>query len=123
MSLLLIVSLPACAEPPLQAQDLNHRRWTSPLESGAQLSLAFGERLFFEFEDGCRKLHGFARLEQGILQFEASGGSGQPCDLNTGELNPDSLVADSWQVSLAADGSLKLRQGEAQFTLGRDDWR
>ncbi len=76
-SLALAAALPACAEAPsLQPSDFNHRRWTLALEQG-QISLAFGERLFFEFEDGCRKVHGFARLQRDRLAFEADGASGQ----------------------------------------------
>ncbi len=120
---LLATTLPACAEPPLAAGDLNHRRWTATAEGGGQLSLAFGERLFFEFVDGCRSVHGFARIERGRLVFEAQDGSGQPCDANRGPLNPDSLLAAPWQVTLPADGSLNLRQGELHTTLQRDDWR
>lgn len=109
--------------------DLNHRRWVlvehndiaidSKLEP---LALDFGERLFVEIADGCRRFRGFARLNtDGIVfdrlerDFSACAGSEPPGRVFPGET--------SWQVVLEGRDRLELSTVDTRLVFRRDDWR
>ena len=109
--------------------DLNHRRWVLAEHNGVAIDakmhpvvLDFGERLFVEITDGCRRYSGFARLDASRIVFDRLERDLSAC---TGNESPESLFSGelSWQVVVKSPDGLELSTAGTRLAFRRDDWR
>jgi hypothetical protein len=109
--------------------DLNHRRWVLVEHDGIAVDaklypvvLDFGERLFVEITEGCRRFSGFAELDADRIRFDrlesdlsACNGDGPPTSIFPGKI--------SWQLVRKGRNRLELSTTDTRLAFSRDDWR
>lgn len=109
--------------------ELNHRRWVLVEHDGIAVDakfnpmvLDFGERLFVEITDGCRRFSGFAELDVDRIRFDRIEPDLSACE---GGGPPSNLVSagSAWQVVLEERNRLELDSGDNRLVFRRDDWR
>jgi hypothetical protein len=84
--------------------------------------LDFGERLFVEITEGCRRFSGFAELDVERIRFDrlerdlsACAGGGTPTSIFPGKI--------AWQVVLEGQNKLEFSTADTRLAFRRDDWR
>jgi hypothetical protein len=109
--------------------DLNHRRWVLAEHDGIAVDaklhpvvLDFGERLFVEIIEGCRRFSGFAELDVDRIRLNrlerdlsACAGGGSTASIFPGKT--------AWHVVLEGRNRLELSTTDTRLTFRRDDWR
>ena len=109
--------------------DLNHHRWVLVEHNGIAIEaklhpvlLDFGERMFVEVSDACRKLSGFVVLDDNRIAFNRLEVTQLDCDTSP-TTEPLFTQQDSWQVSLEGHEALLLENSHAKLGFKKDDWR
>jgi hypothetical protein len=82
----------------------------------------FGERLFVEVSEACRKLSGFAVLDDNRITFDRLEVMQLGCDTGT-TVEPLFTQGLSWQVSLAGPQALLLANSRVKLGFKKRDWR
>jgi hypothetical protein len=109
--------------------DLNHRRWVLSERDGLvigdqsdPLVIDFGERLFVEITDGCRRFSGFAELEADRIRFDSLDLDLTAC---TGDATPPGVFPGKagWRLVLRGRDGLELASADTRLVFRRDDWR
>ena len=118
---------------PLVAEDLLHRRFVLVSVDGKDFVVEKpAERPDLEFNEGfqiaghvCNRFFGPAELRDGKLRAENLASTLMMCfktELNELERLLFAMLRDGVDVSLGADGSLTLRQGEHALVYEKADW-
>jgi hypothetical protein len=109
--------------------DLNHHRWFLVEHNGVAIDvkldlvvLDFGERLFVEVSEACRKLSGFAELDDNRIAFARLEAKQSDCDTSP-TVEPLFTQQDFWQVSLVGREILLLKNGRTRLGFKKHDWR
>ena len=109
--------------------DLNHHRWILVERNGIAIDaklhpvlLDFGERLFVEMSEACRKLSGFAELDDNRIAFARLEARQLDCDTSPAA-EPLFTQQDSWQVSLVGREILLLENSHERLGFKKYDWR
>ena len=109
--------------------DLNHHRWVLVEHDGIAIDakflpvvLDFGERLFVEVSEACRKLSGLAELDDNRITFARLEAMQLNCDTSPA-VEPLFTQQGSWQVSLVGREVLLLKNNHARLGFKKHDWR
>jgi len=109
--------------------DLNHRRWVLFAIDGRTVDAAdppvvidFGERLFVELSEGCRKLSGFVELDGNQINFNRLENVQMDCGTKP-SVEPLFMQLLTWQVTFAGPDTLLLDNSRAKLTFKKYDWR
>lgn len=111
--------------------DLQHHRWVlialddRPIDSEVWPVLPlldFGERMFVEGGDGCRRFSGFAQLADDNIVFDRLEFNQPRCKTDQ---HPQSLfsIAGSWKISIGESRYLVLQNAGSTLVFRLDDWR
>lgn len=111
--------------------DLRHHRWVLTTIDDIPVNtedwsvlpvLDFGEHLFVEGSDGCRKFNGFARLTGDQLVFNELKFNNDHC--KTGRSSAGLLsISGAWRIRIEDSRHLILRRAGSTMIFTRDDWR
>jgi heat shock protein HslJ len=111
--------------------DLQHHRWVLIALDNKPINqkdwpvlpvLDFGERLFVEGGDGCRKFNGFAKLIGEKVDFNEIEFTGSQC--GTGHSHRELFsIGGSWRVEIKESQYLILENTESILMFKLDDWR
>lgn len=111
--------------------DLQHHRWELIAVNHSAITKAdwpvmpvldFGERLFIEGGDGCRRFTGFAALTAKGIVFDGLEFGANRCE-------PDEAyealfsIEGEWEVSIMKSHYLMLENGHLALKFGLNDWR
>lgn len=109
--------------------DLNHHRWDLVEHNGIAIDakhdpvvLDFGERLFVEISEACRKLSGFAELDNNRIAFDRLEAVDLDCDMRP-SVEPLFMQLLSWRISLEGREALLLENSRAKLGFKKHDWR
>ena len=108
--------------------DLNHRRWVLFAIDGRTVDAAdppvvidFGERLFVELSEGCRKSSGFVELDGNQINFNRLEDAQMDCGTKP-TVEPLFTHLLTWQVTFAGPDTLFLDNSRAKLTFRKYDW-
>jgi hypothetical protein len=109
--------------------DLNHRRWVLNERDGLVIGdqsdrvvIDFGERLFVEITEGCRRFSGFAELEADRIRFDSLDLDLTAC--TGGATSPGVFPGKAgWRLVLRGRDGLELASADTRLVFRRDDWR
>ena len=111
--------------------DLQHHRWVllthdnssvNPEEWPLLPALDFGERLFVEGSDGCRKFSGFAKLTGGKVDFNEIEFTQNRCGAGHSHRELFS-IGGAWRVEIKESQYLILENTGSILMFRLDDWR
>lgn len=111
--------------------DLQHHRWVLIRLDNMPVNkedwpvlpvLDFGERLFVEGSDGCRKFNGFAKLKGDQIVFDGLEFNHDKCEAARGS-NGLFSISGAWRISIEGARHLILENAESTMMFTMDDWR
>lgn len=111
--------------------DLQHHRWVLRMLDYRPIRqkewpvlpvLDFGERLFVEGGDGCRKFNGFAKLTGDRIEFNGFEFEHSRCGADHSDRGLFS-IAGAWEIGVEDSQYLILENAESRLIFERDDWR
>ena len=110
--------------------DLQHHRWlltsvdNRPVDKSLWPVLPvldFGERLFVEGGDGCRRFSGFAKLSGDQIIFSELEFDNNQCE--AGYMAGEFSITGAWTITVDESRYLTLKNTTSMLRFERDDWR